>query len=99
MFHCRIRSESFSIRTSKGGSPASELVLLRGGLAPAFRDCITRGNLESKTVYRGQGRSQDVSLRGSVFEQSEPATQGRFGRAKRVRYARRRRKIFRFDRT
>ena len=26
------RSESFSIRTSKGSSPASELVLLRGGL-------------------------------------------------------------------
>ena len=29
-------------------------------------------------ITLAQGRSQDVSLRGSVCERSEPATQGRF---------------------
>ena len=46
-------SESFSIRTYKGRAPASELVLLRGGLPPEI--ALQGGNLESKIVYRGVG--------------------------------------------
>ena len=47
------RSESFSISTYKGGAPASELVLLRGGLR--FEIALQGGSLESKFVYRGVG--------------------------------------------
>ena len=45
------RSESFSIRTYKGRAPASELVLLRGGLPSEI--ALQGGSLESKIVYRG----------------------------------------------
>ena len=44
------RSESFSIRTSVGRAPASELVLQRGGLPSEI--AFSGGNLESKIVYR-----------------------------------------------
>ena len=47
------RSESFSIHTSKGRAPASELTLLRGGLSS--RISHYKGEalmLESKIVYR-----------------------------------------------
>ena len=47
----KIRSESFSIRTYKGRAPASELVLLRGGLPSEI--ALQGGSLESKIVYRG----------------------------------------------
>ena len=47
------RSESFSIRTYKGRAPASELVLLRGGLPSEIT--LQGGSLESKIVYRGVG--------------------------------------------
>ena len=47
------RSESFSIRTYKGRAPASELVLLRGGLRSEI--ALQGGSLESKFVYRGVG--------------------------------------------
>ena len=47
------RSESFSIRTYKGGAPTSELVLLRGGLRSDI--ALQGGSLESKFVYRGVG--------------------------------------------
>ena len=46
-------SESFSIRTYKGRAPASELVLLRGGLPSEI--ALQGGSLESKFVYRGVG--------------------------------------------
>ena len=45
------RSESFSMRTPKGRTPASELVLLRGGLPSEI--ALQRGSLGSKIVYRG----------------------------------------------
>ena len=47
------QSESFSIRTSKGRAPASELVLLSGGLSSEI--ALQGGSLESKIVYRGVG--------------------------------------------
>ena len=47
------RSESFSIRTSEGSAPASELVLQRGSLPSEI--ALQRGSLESKMVYRGVG--------------------------------------------
>ena len=47
------RYESFSIRTYKGRAPASELVLLRGGLPSEI--ALQGGRLESKIVYRGVG--------------------------------------------
>ena len=46
-------SESFSIRNSKGRAPASELVLLRGGLPSEIAS--RGGSLESKIVYQGVG--------------------------------------------
>ena len=46
-----VQSESFSIRTSKGRAPASELVLLREGLPSEI--ALRGGSLESKIVYRG----------------------------------------------
>ena len=46
-------SESFSIRTSEGRAPASELVLQRGSLPSEI--ALQRGSLESKMVYRGVG--------------------------------------------
>ena len=46
-----VRSEWFSIQTSEGRAPASELVLLRGGLASKIE--LQGGSLESKIVYRG----------------------------------------------
>ena len=45
------RSESFSIRTSEGRAPASELVLQRGSLPSEI--ALQGGNIESKMVYRG----------------------------------------------
>ena len=48
-----IWSESFSIRPSKGRAPASELVLLRGGLLSEI--ALQGGSLEFKIVYRGIG--------------------------------------------
>ena len=48
-----IWSESFSIRPSKGRAPASELVLLRGGLPSEI--ALQGVSLESKIVYRGVG--------------------------------------------
>ena len=48
-----IWSQSFSIRTSKGRAPASELVLLRGGLPSEI--ALQGVSLESKIVYRGVG--------------------------------------------
>ena len=48
-----VRSESFSIRPSKGRAPASELVLLRGGLPSEIT--LQGGSLKSKIVYRGVG--------------------------------------------
>ena len=48
-----VRSASLSIRTSKGRAPASELVLLRGGLPSEI--ALQGGSLESKIVYRGVG--------------------------------------------
>ena len=47
------RSESFSIRTSRTESSRFRARFAKG--RPAFRDCITRGSLESKIVYRGVG--------------------------------------------
>ena len=47
------RSESFSIRTYKGRAPASELVLLRGGLSSEI--ALQGGSLESRIVYRRVG--------------------------------------------
>ena len=47
------RSASFSIRSSKGRTPASELVLLRGGLPSEI--ALKRGSLQSKIVYRRVG--------------------------------------------
>ena len=47
------RSESFSIRTSEGRAPASELVLQRGILPSEI--ALQGGSLESKMVYRGVG--------------------------------------------
>ena len=44
------RSESFSIRTSEGRAPASELVLQRGSLPSEI--ALQGGNIESKMVYR-----------------------------------------------
>ena len=51
LFVAIFRSESFSIRTYKGRAPASELVLLRGGLPSEI--ALQGGSLESKSVYRG----------------------------------------------
>ena len=48
-----IWSQSFSIRTSKGRAPASELVLLRRGLPSEI--ALQGGSLVSKIVYRGVG--------------------------------------------
>ena len=48
-----IRSESFSIRTSKGRAPTSKLVLLWGGLLSEI--ALQGGSLESKIVYRRVG--------------------------------------------
>ena len=48
-----VQSESFLIRTSKGRAPASELVLLRGGLPS--ETALQGESLESKVVYRGVG--------------------------------------------
>ena len=48
-----IRSESFSIRISKDRAPASEIVLLRGGLPSEI--ALQGGSLESEIVYRGVG--------------------------------------------
>ena len=45
--------ESFSISTSEGRAPASELVLQRGGLPPEI--AFKGGNLESKIVHRRVG--------------------------------------------
>ena len=45
------RSESFSIRTYKGITPISELVLLRGGLPSDI--ALQEGSLVSKIVYQG----------------------------------------------
>ena len=45
------RYELFSIRTYEGRAPASELVLLRGGLPSEI--ALQGGSLESKIVYRG----------------------------------------------
>ena len=47
------RSESFSIRTSRIESSRFRARVAKG--RPAFRDRITRGNLESKIVYQGVG--------------------------------------------
>ena len=47
------RSESFSIRTSEGRAPASEIVLQRGSLPSEI--ALQGGSLESKMVYRGVG--------------------------------------------
>ena len=50
------RSESFSIRTSEGRAPASELVLQRGSLPSVPSEiALQGGSLESKMVYRGVG--------------------------------------------
>ena len=48
------RSESFSIRTYNGRAPASELVLLRGGLPSEI--ALQGGSLGSKIVSRGTCR-------------------------------------------
>ena len=47
------RPESFSIRTSEGRAPASELVLQRGSLPSEI--ALQGESLESKMVYRGVG--------------------------------------------
>ena len=47
------RPESFSIRTSEGRAPASELVLQRGSLPSEI--ALQGGSLESKMVYQGVG--------------------------------------------
>ena len=47
------QSESFSIRTSEGRAPTSELVLQRGSLPSEI--ALQGGSLESKMVYRGVG--------------------------------------------
>ena len=57
------RSESFSIRTSKGRAPVSELVLLRGG--QPFEILLQRGSLESKILYRGVGADFEKNIFGS----------------------------------
>ena len=44
-----VRSESFSIRTSRIESSRFRARVAKG--MPAFRDRITRGSLESKIVY------------------------------------------------
>ena len=48
-----VRSDSFSIRTSRIESSRFRARASKG--RPAFRDRITRGSLESKIVYRGVG--------------------------------------------
>ena len=57
------RYESFSIRTYEGRAPASELVLLRGGLPSKI--ALQGGSLESKIVYRGVGA--DFKNRKNMF--------------------------------
>ena len=57
------RSESFSIRTSEGRAPASELVLQKGSLPSEI--ALQGGNIESKTVYRGV--SADLEKPKNIF--------------------------------
>ena len=57
------RSESFSIRTSEGRAPASELVLQRGSLPSEI--ALQGGNVESKMVYRGV--SADLEKPKNIF--------------------------------
>ena len=58
------RSESFSIRTSEGRAPASELVLQRGSLPSEI--ALQGGiNIESKMVYRGV--SADLEKPKNIF--------------------------------
>ena len=63
-----IWSQSFSIRTSKGRAPASELVLLRRGLPSEI--ALQGGSLESKIVYRGVGA--DFEKPKIYFRQQRP---------------------------
>ena len=57
------RSESFSIRTSEGRAPASELVLQKGSLPSEI--ALQGGNIESKMVYRGV--SADLEKPKNIF--------------------------------
>ena len=57
------RSKSFSIRTSEGRAPASELVLQSGSLPSEI--ALQGGSLESKMVYRGVGA--DFKNRKNIF--------------------------------
>ena len=57
------RSESFSVRTSEGRAPASELVLQRGSLLS--ENALQGGNIESKMVYRGV--SADLEKPKNIF--------------------------------
>ena len=58
-------SESFSIHTSKGRAPASELVLLRGGLPSEI--ALQGVSLESKIVYHHRGVGADFQKPNKIF--------------------------------
>ena len=60
------RSESFSIRTSEGRAPASELVLERGSLP--FEIALQGGSLDSKMVYRGVGADFEKPKKYSIIQ-------------------------------
>ena len=62
-FPDKIRSNSFSIHTSKGRTPASELELLRGGLPSEV--ALQEGSLESKILYQVVGA--DLKNRKYIF--------------------------------
>ena len=64
------RSESFSIHTSKGRAPASELVLLRGSLPSEI--ALQVGSLESKIVYHYRGVVADFEKPKIYFRQQGP---------------------------
>ena len=59
------RSESFSIRTSEGRAPASELVLQRGSLPSEI--ALQGGNIESKMVYRWVGAECGLRKTEKIF--------------------------------
>ena len=58
-----VRSDSFSIRTSRMESSRFRARVAKG--RPAFRDRITRRSQESEIVYRGVGA--DFEIQTNIF--------------------------------